>query len=483
MHVCCPFIGSSCHRDHRSFAGRILSLPPMKLDFMRRSPLRFNSVLVLVGLFITQPFSYALDKALPVPAVVSATAEAIYRNAKPRLLQIRTLLNTASQKSSTGSGFLVSADGLAITNYHVVSQHALEPQTYRMEYVSADGSTGVLKLLAFDAVNDLALVQLDKSGWQNFEFDERALAGRLPRGERLFSLGNPLDIGFAVMEGNYSGLVERSYNDRIHLSGPMNPGMSGGPTLTTDSKIAGINVAKSGWGAEQVSFLVPAKFATALINKPRLAEPLTGKAVRAEISRQLGVWQSALYDKIDSIGFKPATGGPFLLPESNANFFTCWATTNADEKPAPRARADSTSCNMQNWLFIAGDLYTGNVSIKRSHFTNLRLNSFQFANFVASSSAMGSDRTNQKRMTPTACVEDIALADEVAGKAQYPRVRVAWCASAYREFDGLFNVSFVAVAPERDGQAAAITVFMNGTNYENATRLARRILAEFKVKS
>jgi S1-C subfamily serine protease len=411
---------------------------------------------------------------------VSATAEAIYRDAKPRLLQIRTLLNSASQKSSTGSGFLVSADGLAITNYHVVSQHALEPQTYRMEYVTADGAKGAVQLLAFDAVNDLALVKLDRGGWKPFEFDSRALADALPRGERLFSLGNPLDIGFAVMEGNYSGLVERSYNERIHLSGPMNPGMSGGPTLTTGSKIAGINVAKSGWGTEQISFLVPAKFARALLDKPRLPEKFTGKQARDEIGRQVSTWQTALYDTLEAKGFKANAIGPFLLPESNATFFTCWANTNADDKPRPRARADATSCNMQNWLFIAGDLYTGNIAIHRTHFTNQDLNGFQFANFISAKTTMGADRSNPKRMTPASCHEDLALA---GGDTEPLRVRVAWCASAYREFEGLYNVAFMAVAPERDGQAAAITVFLSGTNYENATRLAKRLLSEFKVRS
>lgn len=438
--------------------------------------------LVLLLLLGTHVLAQAADKLGVREPSVSATAEAIYRDAKPRLLQIRTLLNTASQKSSTGSGFLISADGLAITNYHVVSQHALEPQTYRMSYVSADGTSGFLTLLAFDVVNDLALVQLDRGGWTHFTFDERALADQLPRGERLFSLGNPLDIGFAVMEGNYSGLVERSYNDRIHLSGPMNPGMSGGPTLTAGSKIAGINVAKSGAGSEQVSFLVPAKFATALLTSPRLAQPLNGSLVRAEIGKQLGLWQTALYDKLDKIGFKQVAAGAFLLPESNANFFTCWAGTNADEKPAPRARADSTGCNMQNWLFLSGDLYAGNVSINRSHFTNQSLNGFQFANFVSGKAAMGADGANAKRMTPTECVEDISLAGADAPLAGATRVRVAWCAAAYRDFDGFFNVSFVALAPERDGQAAAITVYMNGVSYQNATRFARRILSEFKVR-
>ena len=413
-------------------------------------------------------------------ASLSASAEAIYRDAKPRLLQIRTLLNSASQKSSTGSGFLVSPEGLAITNYHVVSQHALEPQTYRMEYVSADGTRGKLTLLAFDVINDLALVQLDRGGWSHFEFDQRALSGSLPRGEKLFSLGNPLDIGFAVMEGNYSGLVERSYSERIHLSGPMNPGMSGGPTLAASSRIAGINVAKAVF-AEQVSFLVPAKYAAALVTRPRLTEPLTGKSTRAELARQLGEWQNGLYAALESKGFKPTPNGPYLVPESAAEWFTCGARTNADAKPAPRARSDSSSCSMQNWLFIAGDLFTGNVRISRSHFKALDLNSFQFANFVSQSARLAGEEPNVKRFTAPACHEDVVVAGEFDMKGSHPRLRVMWCASAYRDLEGLYNVSMMAVTQDRHDEAVVMTLSMTGTSYENATRFSRRLLGELKV--
>jgi len=426
----------------------------------------------------------AATPALPPVATtgmsISASAEAIYRDAKPRLLQIRTLLNSASQKSSTGSGFLVSADGLAITNYHVVSQHALEPQTYRMEYVSADGTRGNLKLLAFDVINDLALVQLDKGGWQHFEFDPRALSGSLPRGEILFSLGNPLDIGFAVMEGNYSGLVERSYSERIHLSGPMNPGMSGGPTLAGSSRIAGVNVAKAVF-AEQVSFLVPAKYAAALMTRPRLAEPLTGKLTRADIARQLTAWQGGLYAALESKGFKATPNGPYLVPESAADWFTCGARTNADAKPAPRARSDSSSCSMQNWLFIAGDLYTGNVRISRSHFKALDLNAFQFANFVSQSARLSGDESNAKRFTAPACHEDVVVAGDTDAKIIHPRLRVMWCASAYRDLEGLYNVSMMAVTQDRNDEAAVMTLSMTGATYENAMRFGQRLLAELKV--
>jgi hypothetical protein len=154
---------------------------------------------------------------------VSSGAEGIYAAAAPRLLQIRTLLADGDRQASIGSGFLVSPDGLAITNYHVVSQAALEPKTYRLEYAAADGSRGGVSLLGIDLPNDLAIIRLDKHDAPFFAFDETAMARGLPKGERLYSMGNPLDLGFTVNEGTYNGLVGRSYNERIHFTGALNP--------------------------------------------------------------------------------------------------------------------------------------------------------------------------------------------------------------------------------------------------------------------
>ncbi len=70
--------------------------------------------------------------------------------------------------------------------------------TYKLEYVDAGGHHGALTLLAIDVADDLAVVRLDRTTELFFEFDRRAVEGLLPQGERLFSLGNPLDLGFTI---------------------------------------------------------------------------------------------------------------------------------------------------------------------------------------------------------------------------------------------------------------------------------------------
>src|SRR5205807_1245578 len=103
--------------------------------------------------------------------------------------------------------------------------------------------------------NDLALVRLDRADRPFFAFDVRTAEADLPRGERLYSLGHPLGIGFTIVEGTYNGPVERSYSPRIHFTGALNPGMSGGPAVDGDGRVVGVNVSKQ-FGGDLVSFLV-----------------------------------------------------------------------------------------------------------------------------------------------------------------------------------------------------------------------------------
>jgi serine protease Do len=409
--------------------------------------------------------------AAPAPAVISSTAEAVYARAKPRILQIRTLLESAGRQSSIGSGFLVSDDGLAVTNYHVVSQYALEPKTYRLEYAAPDGSKGGMQLLAIDVVNDLAVVKISTPGLPYFEFDQRALKDQLPKGERIYAMGNPLDLGFTIVEGTYNGLVDKSYDERIHFSGAINPGMSGGPVTGADGRIVGVNVAKRLDG-EQVGFLVPAKFASALLERARKDAPLDVSKARDEVGRQLNLWQTAFYKQLSEQGFRNANYGPYRGLESAARWVNCWAGTNANQLPKPRYVVNNTTCDSQTGLFISSSLYTGRVQLAYSYYRSSDQNAFQFARQLSMSGRGGYGFRGGKRLTEQECHDDFVEVKD----AKHPVLRATWCARAYREFEGIYDVTVMAVTQDRDNEALTAQLSMQGVAYGNALSLGKRFL-------
>ena len=413
--------------------------------------------------------------AAPIETPVGASAaERIFASVPPRLLQIRTLVVGAGQQSSTGSGFLVGADGLAITNYHVVSQVALEPSTYRLEYAAADGSRGEVKLLAIDLPNDLAVVRLDKRDTPFFSFDEASMERSVPRGERLYSMGNPLDLGFTINEGTYNGLVERSYNERIHFTGALNPGMSGGPTVNAEGRVVGINVAKR-LGGELVSFLVPARFAAALLRRVRDQELEPMQDFRAEIGRQLASWQAGLYRSFGEDGFRSIALGPYQAPEATARWLDCGAQTNAGVMPKPRASVDSINCRSASGLFVANDLNTGLIQLSHSYLRAVDLNQFQFANFLTQQSQprLIGGGAYRKWYTPQRCHEDFVA---TAPTRDRPPLRVVWCAQAYREFDGLYDVAVTAVTEDHGSEALVSRLGLQAVGYDDAVALGKRFL-------
>jgi serine protease Do len=426
-------------------------------------------------LFLIASGSAAWAAAGEPPAYVPSVAERIFAAAPQRLLQVRTLVVGSDRQSSTGSGFLVSANGLAVTNYHVVSQVALEPKTYRLEYVGADGSKGELRLLAIDLPNDLALVRLDRQDAPFFDFDETAMARGLAKGERLYSMGNPLDLGFTIVEGIYNGLVERSYNERIHFTGALNAGMSGGPAVTADGRVVGINVSKR-TGGELLSFLVPARFAAALMQRARdeAFEPV--KDFRAEIGRQLSDWQSRLYKSLDADGFRAIAFGPYQAPEAAAPWFICWAQTNAGAIPKPRAGLNSTTCRSNSTLFVANDLVTGLIQLNHSYARAVDLNEFQFASFLSfqvQPRPIGVGYVPRKWHTPPRCHEDFVVVSQARDR---PPLRVTWCAQAYREFSGLYDVSVTAVTEDRGREALVSRLNLQAVGYADAMALGKRFL-------
>jgi S1-C subfamily serine protease len=430
--------------------------------------LAFAAAAALVPLALAAP---PAPSPTPPPAVpLSSAAERVYEMAKPRILQIRTVLKAAGRQTTLGSGFVVSADGYVLTNYHVVSRFALDPKTYRLEYLAPDGGKGSLDLLAIDVAHDLAVVKIDRPDLPYFVFEPRALAGRLPKGERIYAMGNPLDLGFTIVEGTNNGLVDKSYDERIHFSGAINPGMSGGPVTDSDGRIVGINVAKRLDG-EQVGFLVPARFAAALVERARKGPRLTVDKAREEVGRQLDAWQAAFYEALQAAGFRDATFGPYRGLESAAPWMTCWAATNADQVPKPRASINTTRCSSATGLFVSDRILTGRVDVSYAYHRATDLNPFQFAHSLSQLASLpGFDPG--RRLTEQECSDAFVAAP--GGKG--PMLRATWCMRAYREFEGLYNVTLLAVTQDRDDEALVAQLAMQGVSHANAVALGKRFL-------
>src|SRR5499426_2473010 len=198
----------------------------------------------------------------PVTPAASQSAREVLAQVRPTVIQIKSFFGSNTAQSSHGTGFAVREGGVFITNYHVVAERVQYPGKYRLEYRTADGETGAVTVLAVDLRHDLALVRA--SGYAPMPI--KLQPSSAIKGDRAYSVGYPLDVGLTITEGISNGNVDDSFEPRIHYSGAINAGMSGGPALNAAGEVIGVNV--SGYRFEQlVSFLVPAAHAQALANR------------------------------------------------------------------------------------------------------------------------------------------------------------------------------------------------------------------------
>jgi len=233
--------------------------------------------------------------------------------------------------------------------------------------------------------------------------------------------------------------------------------------------VVGVNVAKA-VGGEQVGFLVPARYAAQLLERARKGPPLAADKAREEVGRQLDAWQAKFYEGLKASGFRTAAVGPYLGLESSAPWITCWASTNADAIPRPRTSASTTRCSSTAGIFVSDSILTGRLDINYSYLKAVDLNAFQFAKELSQRSRGGGDWRG-RRMTAQECRDDF-----VAVGAAAPALRATWCMRAYLEFEGLYDVTLLALTQDRDREALLASITMQGISHANAVALGRRFL-------
>ncbi|HEX6362541.1 MAG TPA: serine protease [Albitalea sp.] len=407
-------------------------------------------------------------EAASAPPPVSLSARKVYEQARSQLLQIRTVLKGRASQTSVGSGFIVSREGHIVTNFHVVSEAALEPATHDLVYVTADGREAPLEILVLDVLHDLALLRIAPSRDGPAAFDAlafRPAQDKLAQGERMYSLGNPLDVGFAVIEGNYNGLVERSFYPQIFFSGSLSAGMSGGPALDQAGRVIGINVARRVDG-EQVSFLVPASFAAALLERGRQAAPMEGPA-HGEITRQLMAHQASLTERFVAQGWKSATHTRYKVPVPPDRFMRCWGSS--EQSRTGGLDFERSDCVMDTRIFV-GQFNTGAISVRHESYDGTKLGTLRFAARYSESFRNETfTRLRGDLMTKPQCREGYVEHDGLP-------LRAVVCMRAYKKLPQLYDVSVLVATLDQDQGGVQGRFDAHGVSFANAMKLTRHYL-------
>ena len=159
---------------------------------------------------------------------------------------------------AAGTGFVISSDGVIVTNNHVV-EGANEIQA-----VFSDGTSRAATVLGRNASSDLAVVKVDASGLPTVELGD---SDQVQVGDDVVAIGNALALqgGLSVTRGIISGLHREvdtnsggPLEDVIQTDAAINPGNSGGPLVDAQGRVIGINTAIADPGsAQNVGFAIP----------------------------------------------------------------------------------------------------------------------------------------------------------------------------------------------------------------------------------
>ena len=182
-----------------------------------------------------------------------------------------------------GSGVIVSADGLIVTNHHVVDEAT------KVEVHLSDRRQFDAKVLGSDSKTDIAVLKIDAKDLPLLRFGN---SDNVRVGDLALAIGNPFGIGQTVTMGivgatGRGNLGIEDYEDFIQTDAAINPGNSGGALINTGGELIGINtaiLARGGGGNQGVGFAVPVNLAhhvmTQLLEQGRVVRGFLGVGIQ-----------------------------------------------------------------------------------------------------------------------------------------------------------------------------------------------------------
>ncbi len=184
---------------------------------------------------------------------------------------------TTREGQSLGSGFIISADGVVVTNNHVVTPQGrgtVEEITVTMP----DGTEYEAELVGTDADSDLAVLKIERS--EPFPFVQFGDSDQARAGDWVVAIGNPFGLGGTVTSGIISSVLRTAgagaYDRYIQTDAAINRGNSGGPLFDMQGNVIGINnaILSPSGGSVGVGFAIPADIAAPIVERLRVGEAI-----------------------------------------------------------------------------------------------------------------------------------------------------------------------------------------------------------------
>ena len=196
-----------------------------------------------------------------LPATGPMTPGQVYAQNVDAVVAVNTRIESSNGVAEgSGSGFIISADGYVVTNYHVVEG------AKQVTVIPHGGEEITAKIIGTDATNDVALLKVDG---QNMPFVTLGSSDALQVGDQVAAIGNPLGELTATLTVGYISAKDRIVDtdgtviNMLQTDAAINSGNSGGPLFDMNGKVIGITTAKysgssqSGATIEGLGFAIP----------------------------------------------------------------------------------------------------------------------------------------------------------------------------------------------------------------------------------
>lgn len=194
------------------------------------------------------------------------------------------------QVQGAGSGFIIDASGLIVTNNHVVG-HA-----DKIIVALADGTELPARLIGADDLTDIAVIRVMSP--TPLPFVTWGDSRKVEIGDWIIAAGNPFGLGSTVTAGIVSArgrdIGNGPFDDYLQIDAPINPGNSGGPTFNMDGEVVAVNTAivSPTGGSVGIGFAVPSEMAQKIVaelrDKGRIDRGWLGVSVQELASKRPG---------------------------------------------------------------------------------------------------------------------------------------------------------------------------------------------------